>query len=124
HPPWRHATAERDVDNTLRYAALWSALYYVAAAIGRPWFPHYRHHRRLALSELFPWLRSACRKLFYTLRERSLLERLTGPLHRKFFLVPLQTSVDSQVRQHSDFRAVAQFIRHVVRSFAERAPSY
>ena len=123
HLPCRPATAERDVGSTFRYAALWSVFYYLAAAIGRPWFPHYRHHRRLALSELFPWLRSAWRKLFYTLRERSILDRLTGPLHRKFFLVPLQTSVDSQVRQHSDFRSVAQFIRHVVRSFAERAPA-
>ncbi len=123
HLPCRPATAERDVGSTFRYAALWSVFYYLAAAIGRPWFPHYRHHRRLALSELFPWLRSAWRKLFYTMRERSILERLTGPLHRKFFLVPLQTSVDSQVRQHSDFRSVAQFIRHVVRSFAERAPA-
>jgi capsular polysaccharide export protein len=122
HLPCRPTQPERGVGKTFRHAALWSALYYIAAAIGRPWFPHYRHHRRLALAELFPWLRSAWRKLFYTLKERSILERLTGPLHRKFFLVPLQTSVDSQVRQHSDFRSVAQFIRHVVSSFAARAP--
>jgi len=122
HLPCRPAKPERDVGKTFRYAAMWSALYYIAATIGRPCFPHYRHHRRLALSELFPWLRSAWRKFFYTLRERAILERLTGPLHRKFFLVPLQTSVDSQVRQHSDFRSVGQFIRHVVTSFAARAP--
>ena len=48
---------------------------------------------------------------------------LTRALHKRFFLVPLQISVDSQVRQHSDFRSVAQFIRHVVSSFAARAPA-
>src|SRR5205823_4481152 len=65
HLPCRPATAERDVGSTFRYAALWSVFYYLAAAIGRPWFPHYRHHRRLALSELFPWLRSAWRKALH-----------------------------------------------------------
>jgi len=123
HLPCRPATAERDVGSTFRYAALWSVFYYLAAAIGRPWFPHYRHHRRLALSELFPWLRSASRKALYRFRERAMLGRLTNALHRKFYLVPLQMSLDSQVRQHSDFRSVGRFIRHVVRSFAERAPA-
>ena len=123
HLECRPGKRELDVGNTFRYAAVWAALYYLAAAIGRPWFPHYRHHRRLALSELYPWLRSAWRKALYAFRERAMLGLLTGALHRKFFLVPLQTSVDSQVRQHSDFRSVAQFIRHVVSSFAARAPA-
>jgi len=123
HLPCRPATAERDVGSTFRYAALWSVFYYLAAAIGRPWFPHYRHHRRLALSELFPWLRSAWRKALHRFTERAMLGLLTNALHRKFYLVPLQMSLDSQVRQHSDFRSVARFIRHVVRSFAERAPA-
>src|SRR5438105_8127421 len=52
-----------------------------------------------------------------------MLGRLTSALHRKFYLVPLQMPLDSQVRQHSDFRSVGRFIRHVVRSFAERAPA-
>ena len=123
HLPCRPATAERDVGSTFRYAAVWSVFYYLAAAVGRPWFPHYRHHRHLALSELFPWLRSAWRKALYRFRERAVPGLLTNALHRKFYLVPLQMSLDSQVRQHSDFRSVGRFIRHVVRSFAERAPA-
>ena len=121
--PCRPGTPERDVGSTFRYAALWSVFYYLAAAVGRHWFPHYRHHRHLALSELFPWLRSAWRKALYRFRERAMLGLLTNALHRKFYLVPLQMSLDSQVRQHSDFRSVGRFIRHVVRSFAERAPA-
>ena len=123
HLPCAEQTRELDVGNTFRYAALWAALYYVAAAIGRPWFARYRHHRRLRLSEMFPWLRSLWRKLLYAFRERATLGLLTRALHKRFFLVPLQISVDSQVRQHSDFRSVAQFIRHVVSSFAARAPA-
>lgn len=113
---------EAPVGKTFRYAALWAVLYYVASAAARASFPHYRHHRPLRLSEAWPWARSAWRKLFYRVRERAVLARLTGPLRGRFFLVPLQVSVDSQVRHHSDFRSVRHFIRHVVGSFAAYAP--
>jgi capsular polysaccharide export protein len=117
----RHVEAE--VGKTFRYAALWAVLYYVASATARARFPHYRHHRPLRLSEAWPWLRSAWRKTLYRLRERAVLKLLAGPLRKKFFLVPLQVSVDSQVRHHSDFRSVRHFIRDVVASFAAHAPS-
>lgn len=120
-PPGSHHL-ETEVGNTFRYAALWATLYYIASAAARPWFPHYRHHRPLTLSEAWPWVRSAWRKALYRFRERGILELLTGALRKKFFLVPLQVSVDSQVRHHSDFRSVRQFIRHVVASFAAHAP--
>lgn len=119
-PASRHV--ETEVRNTFRYAALWATVYYIACAAARPWFPRYRHHRPLALSEAWPWVRSAWRKVLYRFRERGILELLTGALHRKFFLVPLQVSVDSQVRRHSSFRSVRHFIRHVVASFAAHAP--
>jgi len=113
---------ETEVGRTFRYAALWAALYYAASALGRRWFPHYRHHRPLELSEAWPWLRSAWRKSLYRLRERGALRLLSGPLRRRFFLVPLQVSVDSQVRHHSDFRSVRHFMRTVLASFAAHAP--
>jgi capsular polysaccharide export protein len=113
---------EVEVGNTFRHAAVWAALYYIASAAARTWFPHYRHHRPLKLSEAWPWLRSAWRKALYRFRERDALERLSGALRGRFFLVPLQVSVDSQVRHHSDFRSVRHFIRHVMASFAAHAP--
>jgi capsular polysaccharide export protein len=120
-PPPRGRDAEREVGHSFRYAALWAALYYVASAAARRWFRYYRHHRSLTLSEGWPWVRSAWRKLLYRFRERGILERLTGALRGNFFLVPLQVSVDSQVRHHSDFRSVQHFIRHVIASFAAHA---
>ena len=51
-----------------------------------------------------------------------MLVALTGPLRKKFFLVPLQVSGDSQVVQHSGFDSVEGFVRHVVASFAAHAP--
>jgi len=116
------SSPEKEVGNTFPHAVLWAALYYVASSLLRPLFHRYRHHRPLTIAELWPWLRAAGRKVLYRWTERGALKRLTGPLSRKFFLVPLQVPFDSQVRQHSAFRSVAEFIRTVVASFAAHAP--
>ena len=50
------------------------------------------------------------------------MEVLAAGLHKKFFLVPLQISGDSQVMQHSSYASVADFICRVVESFAANAP--
>jgi capsular polysaccharide export protein len=114
---------ERRVGNTFWCAALWAASYYVAGSLLYPFFRRYRHHRPLTLLEAWPWVRGAWRKVTYRWKERRVMSLLTGPLTKKFFLVPLQMCVDSQVRQHSNFTSVAEFIQHVVASFAEHAPA-
>ena len=113
---------EQEVGNSFWHAALWAILYYVASALLQPMFRHYRHHRPLTLRESWPWIRALARKWLYRRRERGLLPALTGRLTKRFFLVPLQISFDSQVREHSRFDSVAEFIRNVVASFARCAP--
>jgi len=110
------------VGNTFYAAALWAVLYYLAAAVARPWFPHYQHHRPLVLAEAWPWLRGAWRKVIYGVRERGLLARFAGELSGRYFLVPLQLYVDAQIRVHSPFDSVAEFISGVIASFAGHAP--
>jgi capsular polysaccharide export protein len=114
---------ESEVGNTFWWAALWATVYYLASAILFPLFHRYRHHRPLTLLEAWPWLRSGWRKLTCAWTERSIMHTLTGRLSRKFFLVPLQLSSDSQVSEHSCFPSVAHFTRHVVSSFARHAPA-
>lgn len=113
---------EQEVGNTFWHAVAWAISYYVASALLHPVFWRYRHHRPLTLREAFPWLRSISRKWLYKRRERGILEALTGPLTGRFFLVPLQISFDSQVREHSHFASVEQFIGDVVASFSRNAP--
>jgi capsular polysaccharide export protein len=112
---------ERDLGNTFWWAALWAVLYYTASSLAQMRFPRYQHHRPLALREVWPWLRAGGRKLLYKWTERRALRTLTGSRSRKFFLVPLQLSSDSQVSEHSRFASVADFIRHVIASFARHA---
>jgi capsular polysaccharide export protein len=113
---------ERDVGNTFWYAASWATLYYLSSALLHLLYRKYRHHRPLTLSEAAPWIRSAWRKWLYRWQERRILRKLSSSLSRKFFLVPLQICTDSQISEHSRFRSVADFIRHVVISFAQHAP--
>jgi len=96
-------------------------MYYLAAGLLWPLFPRYQHHRRLSLLETMPWLRSVARKWVYRFRERGTQTRLAGELSGQFFLVPLQVTTDSQVRVHSRFRSVHDFISNVVESFAHYA---
>jgi capsular polysaccharide export protein len=97
-------------------------LYYVASGLQHLRFRHYRHHRPLTLLEVVPWIRGAWRKQLYRWIERKYVSRLTGAFSGKFFLVPLQVSIDSQISEHSRFTSIGDFIRHVVASFARHAP--
>ena len=113
---------EREVGYTFWWSALWAALYYLSADLCQPWFSRYTHHRPLTIREAGPWIRAGWRKLYYRWMERKVLGTLTGNLSKRFFLVPLQISCDSQVSEHSRFNTVADFVRYVVASFAAKAP--
>lgn len=103
------------------HAAVWAVLYCLASVLLRPWFPKYRHHRPLNVFEAIPWLRSAIRKPVFAHRERDVIHRLQGNLSKKYYLLPLQVSIDSQVHVHSDFDSIVHCIEDVVASFIECA---
>lgn len=110
------------VGNVFWHAALWAILYYLAGSLLRPLFPHYQHHRRLAIREAFPWVRGLWRKYYYHVKERAVRRGLAKEYSGRFFLVPLQVHYDSQMRMHSDFASVDDFVRYVVSDFAKNAP--
>lgn len=110
------------VGNTFPYAVVWAMLYYLASAVCYPVFRHYRHHRSLSPLEALPWLRALWRKGYYRWFERGVESRLCTQLSGKFFLVPLQVHADAQVRVHSQFNSIKDFIRLVMHSFAAHTP--
>lgn len=111
------------VGNVFWHAALWAVLYYLASSLLRPLFPHYQHHRRLAIREAAPWVRGLWRKYYYRVKEREVRRRLEKEYAGRFFLVPLQVYYDSQMRMHSDYASVDAFIQDVVSDFAKNAAS-
>ncbi len=93
-------------------------MHYFWVFMMRPVFPHYVSHREMGVtSEAMLWLgrlislplrRIRLRRLYDTLRQ------LGKPVH----LVLLQLNGDSQIKVHSDFRSVADFVRYCIAEFA------
>jgi capsular polysaccharide export protein len=110
------------VGPSVLWAGLWAFFYYLCAALLRPMFPHYRHHRTLSLLDGARWIRGHWRKYAYQWRERGCIDALVAGNAPPFFLVPLQVHNDAQVRVHSPFAGVQAFVEHVVASFAAHAP--
>ncbi|MDF3084908.1 capsular biosynthesis protein [Burkholderia sola] len=113
---------EQQVGNVFAWLALWGALYFLAGSLGSALFPHYRHHRRFSLLEALVWVRAGWRKLLYAVLERNTTRLLTDAMSKHFFLVSLQTAIDSQIRVHSRFESIEPFIREVISSFSRHGP--
>jgi capsular polysaccharide export protein len=119
--PVEQSSEPLKVGHVFWYAALWAILYYLASSLLKPAFPHYHHHRRLAVREMFPWLRGLWRKGYYRIKERHVQNRLVTEYSGRFFLVPLQVYYDAQIRVHSNYPSIESFIHEVVSSFAKHA---
>jgi len=101
--------------------------YAMAAWQGRRKYPHYAHHRCVSpVREGLRWVRGGWRKWKNRWAESHMLDFLSADAQlKRFFLVPLQVHNDSQIVHHSSFGTVANFIGHVLESFAaDAAPEH
>ena len=113
---------EEESKNVFGLTAQYALKYYFQKQLKSKKYPHYIHHRPwLAGEELMFWLRAGARKMAYSKRDAKLMQRFVSELSGKYFLVPLQVSVDSQILYHSPYRSVEEFIGVVIKSFAENA---
>ena len=96
-------------------------LYAFFANIGKPYFRRYQHHRDISAIQIFYWLRSLVRKCLYAITEQGIVKKILNLQAQPFFLVPLQIEADYQIRVHSDFISMQDFIQHVIQSFAQHA---
>lgn len=118
-----YAFPETDsVGNTFWWTAGYAFLYYLFSALGYPYFYRYQHHRSLSLWEVTYWIRSIWRKQRYKIMEAGFQSDLVLYYSKKYYLIPLQISTDAQVREHSQFSSVENFIDRTVGSFAAYAP--
>jgi capsule polysaccharide modification protein KpsS len=72
-------------------------------------------------SEGSKWIFSAVAKLWFKFTERTVGLRLSSELAGIYFLVPLQVHCDMQIRCHSPYKSVEQFIIQLINSFAAHA---
>lgn len=103
--------------------AIFSMLYYLAAAARSKKFKHYQHHRGFGpLAEGSRWIISAIRKWRFARKERDFLQEQLPPFDGNYFICPLQVHCDMQVGVHSDYNSIEHFIGEVISSFASKAP--
>ena len=112
----------RDVGSSFWNMVWYGFCYFGAGSLGKPWFPHYVHHRPLELREGIPWFHTIWRKWLYKFTERKVEPRLTGELDKRYFLIPLQVHNDAQIRVHARWDSMEHFIEEAVDSFARKAP--
>lgn len=99
--------------------------YYGAMYFGRRDFPSYRHHRFHEIPHYVKlWLISGCKRAYYAVSERWFVNKIKQGRFGRFFVLPLQVFNDSQVRIHSDFGSVREFLLYVLQSFAQYAPDH
>ena len=97
--------------------------YYLAGWRYRHDFPKYRHHKSFSpWYEARCWTRAAWRKKVYAFRQRNVLQQLQTDLDQRYFLAILQVYNDSQIRNHSPYNDVRDYINEVMHSFAKKAP--
>jgi len=101
--------------------ALSASIYYLFAYFGKFRYPHYIHHRDLhPLKEFGYGIRNFYRKYLYKVLEYKKQDYI---IQKKFFFVPLQTYNDFQIKTHSDFNTIEEFIKIVITSFALNKPN-
>ena len=108
--------------STFYLMAIQAFIYFSALNIGWPIFHRYKHHRRSDFFEVYCWIRSIYRKLYYKFKERKIEKRSVIENDGNYFLVPLQNYSDSQISVHSDWKNIGEFIKYVINSFAQHAP--
>lgn len=85
-------------------------------------YPHYKHHRMISpISEVYYWLKSGLQRIINFQREPYKFLNLIQHHTDRYFIVALQVHNDSQVRVHSDYADVKDFIEEVIASFALHA---
>ena len=100
-----------------------AAWYYLVSWFYRAEFTRYRHHKPFSpWYEARCWIRAAWRKQWYKFKQRGVLPRLKTDLDQKYYLAILQVYNDSQIRNHSPYNDVRDYINDVIFSFAKKAP--
>lgn len=98
--------------------------YQLASFLLKPLFPNYQSHRPDSpLQEYLGWIkRMPALWFYYNQHDKKTIESLLNSKNT-FYLLPLQLDADAQIRLHSHFKNVSEFIQQCMTSFAKYAPS-
>lgn len=100
-----------------------AAWYYLVSWYVHEKYPHYQHHKSFSpWYEARCWFRAGWRKVWYKYQQRNVLGALQTTFSERYYLAVLQVYNDSQIRNHSHYDDVRDFINEVMLSFSHHAP--
>ena len=109
--------------NSFFYMALQSAIYYLVSSLFKNQYPNYLHHRNFSTrNELFIGFVNFGRWITYKFKERNLKKKYSLNFRKRYYFVCLQTINDAQIKFHSEFNSIEEFIVFVLTSFSIYAP--
>jgi len=96
--------------------------HYFFLELFRWYFPHYMHCKKYFpyISWLLKYFRGLIRKVIYKFTEKNFIELFTTKLKYKYFLIPLQVHNDTQIKIHSKYASIEDFITEVMESFVKK----
>lgn len=127
-PNFYKELAKEDISTSVNFGAsfhvmVWvTTCYYIACILrmlGR--FKPYKHHYGVSPHyTMAMWVPKIAMSLWSRFRARHQQREV---IKLPYFLVPLQLSRDYQIKEHSQFNSVPDFIAYVIESFAKNASS-
>ncbi|MEX1213599.1 capsule biosynthesis protein [Saccharospirillum sp.] len=113
----------RPVGRGMRGLVFWCHVYYMMRTIGHVTYPRYRSHRPVPyLIEAAAWLKKLAKLVSGRTKRADAVADALLTSKKPFFLVPMQLDADAQVRHHSPFNSMCEFLDGVMASFADNAP--
>ncbi|EOI3555013.1 capsule biosynthesis protein [Cronobacter dublinensis] len=114
----------RDIVPSFWLRARHACLYYIMTWLGNNLFPNYIHHKTFSIKkEAYCWFRAGWRKIWYRIIESRKRSKIITNLTKKYDLVILQVFNDSQIKFHSNYTDITDYLREIIASFANEAPS-
>lgn len=100
-----------------------ATLYYFLGNFFHYKYPNYHHHRCFSFfKEGWTGIKNYFRKNINIVKEKNLNQYFEKELDKKYYFVPLQTYNDFQLRVHSNYNSIEEFIKEVLMSFSKFAP--
>ncbi|WP_448588124.1 capsular polysaccharide export protein, LipB/KpsS family [Thermocrinis sp.] len=110
----------KEIGSSQLHFYILSIFFFLAYILLRPFFPSSRFSYKNIVGVVPYFIKTVFLQVYYRLREDpgKFFKRFSG----KYYFVPLQVHNDSQIRFHSDYKSIEQFIEEVMKSFSSHAP--
>ena len=113
----------RSIGSTYGRMAWQAIVYYLIGNLFSYKYPHYVHHKAFsAFWEGFYGVRNFLRKYLYKITEAGALKKFETTLAKRYYFVAIQTHDDFQIKKHSPYDTIEEFLEEVLYSFCKHAP--